>query len=92
MDDEVIQLQNWRIKIWNKKRAWKIQVCLKAKFTLILDIVSYVLEKRFLKRSLKNRAWSRLIMHLSLETPTPHPGETWGIRQLKEKKEEKAPP
>ena len=24
--------------------------------------------------------------------PPPHPGETWGIRQLKEKKEEKAPP
>ena len=34
------------------------------------------------------------IMHLSLETPTthPHPGETWGIRQLTGKKEEKAPP
>ena len=34
-------------------------------------------------------------MHLSMETPTPFPyhlGETWGIRQLKGKKEEKAPP
>ena len=25
-------------------------------------------------------------------TGNPHPGETWGITQLKEKKEEKAPP
>ena len=24
--------------------------------------------------------------------PSPNPGETWGIRQLNEKKEEKAPP
>ena len=31
---------------------------------------------------------------IALETliPPPHPGETWGIRQLKEKKEEKVPP
>ena len=32
------------------------------------------------------------IMHLSMENHTPPPGETWGIRQLKGKKEEKAPP
>ena len=35
-----------------------------------------------------------VIMHLSLETPIsppPHPGETWGIRQLKGKMEEKTP-
>ena len=31
-------------------------------------------------------------MPLLMETPPPHPGETWGIRQLKGKKEEKAPP
>ena len=35
---------------------------------------------------------TRFLMHLSLETPTPHPRETWGIIQLKGKKEEKAPP
>ena len=28
----------------------------------------------------------------ALVTGNPHPGETWGIRQLNEKKEEKAPP
>jgi len=46
VDDGIIQRQNWRIKNLKKKLHWKIQVYVKAKFTLILEKILKTLFKQ----------------------------------------------
>ena len=56
-------------------------------------LVNWDVEKQIWDYMFGKEVMKVTVMHLSMETPTPpHPGETWGIRQLKGKKEEKAPP
>ena len=81
--------ENWSGEVSVKKTVWK-------KLPRVLqekDAVKYHTSGQKHAFDLEKQRFSLDLNALVTGNPhPPHPGETWGIRQLKGKKEENAPP